>query len=646
MGDPRAGDTVTLGKVGYAALFLVGLPLALARWAVRLDELVRLPAVDVPQIGWVLAAFGVALMVAGTMALWRHGGGLPMSPYPPSRYVVAGIYRYLRHPLYVGAVALAAGLSLAWRSPAGLWVITPTLAAGVIAWVVGFEHAATTARFGVLPTAWLTLPPAVHTPPTPSDRWSVYLLLLLPWLLLYEAVEFLGVPPDAVSAWQAWDAALPVLPWTEALYLLAYPLVLAVPWCAATRADLRTFVLRGWVAMAIILPLYLLVPLVAEAKPVPGDGMWVTLMRWERLYDAPVTAVPAFHVVWTMLATAVVLRRWPRSAPLGWLLVLGVSASCVAVGMHATLDVVTGLAIGGVLLFLDRWWEALRRMTERIANSWHEWRVGPVRLINHGLYAALGGTLGLLAMLTLAGPAQRWPLLGFALAAVLGAALWAQWIEGSPQLLRPYGYFGSVVGSLFAVAVAQLAGADIWPLWAALAVGGSLAQAIGRGRCLVQGCCHGSECPAWLGIHYHHPRSRVTRLSTLGGRPLHPTPLYSAAWMLLVTALLWRLWVVGAGMQFVVGSYFLLTGLGRFVEEHVRGEPQTATWHGFRLYQWLAIGSVVGGAMITSLGWHPAPLLVAPSLDTVAIALGFGIVSYVAYGVDFPGLNMRFSRLV
>jgi prolipoprotein diacylglyceryltransferase len=162
----------------------------------------------------------------------------------------------------------------------------------------------------------------------------------------------------------------------------------------------------------------------------------------------------------------------------------------------------------------------------------------------------------------------------------------------------------------------------------------------------VQGCCHGSECPAWLGIHYHHPRSRVTRLSTLGGRPLHPTPLYSAAWMLLVTALLWRLWVVGAGMQFVVGSYFLLTGLGRFVEEHFRGEPQTATWHGFRLYQWLAIGSVVGGAVITSLGWHPAPLLVAPSLDTVAIALGFGIVSYVAYGVDFPGLNRRFSRLV
>ena len=89
----------------------------------------------------------------------------------------------------------------------------------------------------------------------------------------------------------------------------------------------------------------------------------------------------------------------------------------------------------------------------------------------------------------------------------------------------------------------------------------------------------------------------------------------------------------------------VLVGLGRFVEEHLRGEPQTLVVAGLRLYQWLAMAFVVGGAVLTTLGSTAAPT--APRFDpgSLAVAVVVGAICYIAYGVDFPGSNRRFSRL-
>jgi hypothetical protein len=614
---------------------------------VRLDRFVPLPAYEAPAAGLGLAIAGLLLLVAATRALWVHGGGLPMSPYPPPRFVSRDVYRYLRHPMYAGAVLACAGLSLALGSPAGLWIVSPLLLAATVAWVLGHEGEATWRRFGSTmrdPILWL--PPADARPPLGWNRLSVFALVFLPWLVLYEAVEFLGTPPDALIAWQAWDLAIPVIPWTEVVYLAAYPFVLAVPFVAATRADLRWFMAHGWIAMALIIPIYLLVPIVAPARAVEGAGLLQTIMRWERAYDAPVTAFPAFHAVWMFLAAVVYTRRWPSAAALWWGTAAAVSASCVTVGMHATLDIAAAIVAFVLIVRAGRIWGNVREGAERLANSWREVTLGPIRLINHGVYAAAGGCAGVVLAVTLAGPASLWPMLGLATVAVVGAGAWAQLVEGSPQLLRPYGYFGSVAGVVLVAVVIGWLGHDVWLAGAAFAVGAAFAQAIGRARCLVQGCCHGRECPAWLGIRYAHPRSRVTRLSSLGGVPLHPTPVYSAAWMVVVGAVLLRLWLLGAGLQFIVGLYFVLTGLGRFVEEHYRGEPQTLVWHGFRLYQWLAIAFVGGGAATMAVGWTPAPGSFSPAASAVGPIVAFGIAAYVAFGVDVPGRQARFSRLV
>lgn len=631
-------------KVAYAALFVGVLPALLALWAARLDGWVRLPVPDAVWAGAVLVAAGIALMTAGTIALWRYGGGLPMSAFPPERLVSRGIYRYVADPHYVGAVAVAIGASLIYASPSGLWIVSPVFAVACVAWVMGFERARTRQRFGAVADPVLRLPSAVDDAPTPWHRAAVYALVFIPWLAIYLSVEFLGAPAGAPSSGLPLDAMIPVIPWTAIIYESVYPMVVLAPLFARRQRDLRLFARRGLWAMAVIIPFYLLVPVVYEPRAIPGTGFFSSWVALERTFNSPLTAFPAFHVVWACIAASMYTATY-RHGRWMWLLAIAIGVSCTTVGIHAASDVVAALALfAGVARSADVW-EWLRRAAERGANSWHEWSLGPFRLLSHGLFIGLAVALTFPIGVWLGGADLRWWIFTAALVGAIAAALWAQLIEGSPQLLRPFGYFGGMIGVLLTVAAAIAAGVDAWRFLAASCVLLAFGQGLGRLRCLVNGCCHGRAAPTSIGITYVHPMPRPTRLAGLGGIPIHPTQIYSLLWLMVVGVVLTRLWILAAPLSFIAGMYFVLVGLGRFVEEHYRGEPQTAVIAGFRLYQWLTLVFVVGGAALSTMPSANAPAPGAIGWPAIAVSLLAAVIGTASFGMDVPRSNRRFSRL-
>ena len=185
----------------------------------------------------------------------------------------------------------------------------------------------------------------------------------------------------------------------------------------------------------------------------------------------------------------------------------------------------------------------------------------------------------------------------------------------------------------------------MWLVLAAFAAGGPWAQAMGRLRCLVQGCCHGRPAPESIGIRYTHPRSRVCRMTEWTGVPLHPTPMYSMLCNALVALVITRLWLIHAPLHLIAGLYFILTGLGRFVEEAWRGEPQTPVFANLRLYQWAAVASVVAGVLMTAIGRSEAAPAAQFGWGTLLPSVVFGLLVCFAMGVDFPESSRRFSRL-
>jgi hypothetical protein len=138
----------------------------------------------------------------------------------------------------------------------------------------------------------------------------------------------------------------------------------------------------------------------------------------------------------------------------------------------------------------------------------------------------------------------------------------------------------------------------------------------------------------------------VCYLAGLRGVPLHPTPLYSMLANAVTGVILMRLWSLGAALSLIAGVYFMLAGVARFVEESYRGEPQTLVVGGLRIYQWLAIASLLAGVLFTTLpsGAAPGlPLVFDPRALLGAIA--FGTVCGLAMGADLPRANGRYTRL-
>lgn len=640
---PPATTHRALGQFAYGVVFVVVLPILLATWAVLLDRRLTVPSIASPAVGWLLAALGTIAIAAAIVELRVRGRGWPMSPYPPERLVTSGIYRLVAHPIYLGCSMLVAGLSIALGSPAGLWIVTPVFIAMCVAWVWGNENERTIAQFGPRPPAIIHLASDEKNAPSISARISVYFIAILPWYLVYEGINELEIPGDAIRLASRWDRAIPVLGWTEILYFLAYPIVLVAPLAATRSADLRRLTIRAWVATAGAALCYLAVPTIFEQKVVP-PSFFAPWLEWERAFDAPNTALPAFHVIWVMLTMDIYARRFPRWRSVLWPTIVAIAISCVTTGMHAIVDVIAGLALGMVFMRIEKAWSLIARGAEKLSNSWHEWRIGRVRIINHGVFGGAAIAAGILIATALAGGDHLQTIVIVAAAIVGGAALWAQVIEGSPALLRPYGYYGGLIGGIAAIAITSAWHQTGLLILAAYAVAATAIQAIGRLRCLVQGCCHGRPAKTG-GVSVRHPKSRIVRIANLSDVPLHATAVYSVLMNLFFGVLLLRLWIAGAPLGVIAGAYLILSGLGRFVEEHYRGEPQTRVIGGLRFYQWLALGSLLAGAVLITIPSSPAPGLHAVAAGAIATALIAGIAGVVAYGVDFPDSNRRFSRL-
>lgn len=625
-----------IGKILYALLFLVLIPLGQWFWARELEDLVRFPAVQSEEVGAALAMAGTGLMGWGMFSLKKFGKGLPMNAYPPPVFVVQGPYRLVRHPIYWGYGLLMTGVFIYTGSAAGLWIITPISLLAIIALVMGYEGPDLAKRFkGARHSVWLDLPTSRQGLITTSSRLAVFFWMLSSVVLSNFIVLFTS--SNSPSYW----SGLPFIgiaaasEWIQGLSLL---FVLLVPAFVKESRILRQWVLSALIGLTLSVFLAVLYPGLAaqyfSTISLEHSGTVLPL-----LFTAPVFLIPLSAMAYS--------HQYPHGKLFFWMLALVLSILLINGTASVYLNALTGILIFLFAAGYMRIWYFIRLSAERIANSWKEWVIGPVRIINHGFYAGLGAFGGMVFCGFALGREYAWAILLFAIVVTLGAALWAQLIEGSDKLKRPFGFYGAMLGIIIASALLKWLGYNVWLVIGALSVVMPWVQAAGRFRCLVNGCCHGRPTPQEkLGIRYFHPRSRVCTISGLKGDLLHPTQVYSILWLFLVGLVLLAIWQKQFNPSFIFGIYLILTGLGRFVEEAYRGEVQTPVWNKLRLYQWAAIITVLAGIVFTLIKVNVPVPASEPGWETWVAALAGGCFVCFAMGIDFPRSNARFSRLV
>jgi protein-S-isoprenylcysteine O-methyltransferase Ste14 len=94
-----------------------------------------------------LAALGAAMIVWVSAAFVRLGHGTPVPIDPPTTFVAAGLFRYVRNPMYVGVLTVLLAETIFFRSlPILIYALAIGLALHVF--LVAFEEPQLKRRFG------------------------------------------------------------------------------------------------------------------------------------------------------------------------------------------------------------------------------------------------------------------------------------------------------------------------------------------------------------------------------------------------------------------------------------------------------------------------------------------------------------------
>jgi protein-S-isoprenylcysteine O-methyltransferase Ste14 len=623
------------GKIIYAITFLLVIPFGLWLWAKNTEQIIRYPAIGSPTVGWLMIMAGGVLMIWGMLALMKFGKGLPMNAFPPLLYVKKGPFRLFRHPIYWGFGILMVGFFILTGMTGGLWLVAPVTILGMIALVLGYERLDLNQRFpGQKLKTIFDLPEHNDTTPDIGKRFtSLFCLMVVLVVGNFLAEEltkgitpFSGSPLDILTGLQ-----FPILTLCSGVLIIITPFIL-------TRNDLlREWKISGIIGLSLSLFISLLLPTI-------GAQYLLTESSSASHGIFNLLTTPLFLI---FISAKVILKQ---SKPTGIIFgILTISASLIQLifSRSAILHLGVSAFIFLIASNYERIWLFLKNLTEKIANSWKEWVFGKVRIINHGFYVGFGTFFGIILAGILAGKAYAWAILVFAFVVIVFSALWAQIVDDSEKLKRPYGYYGALIGIVFASLVVWMMGFKVWVIIGVISVVMPWVQAVGRMRCLINGCCHGAKIDnPKIGIRYFHHRSRVCWISDLKGELLHPTQLYAILWLFFVGFVLLALWYNNFSAAFIFGLYLILTGLGRFVEEAYRGEVLTPIMKGLRLYQWTALISVIAGIIMTVLPVSPITIIPVFGWDILWAALIGGAFTTFAMGIDFPYSNARFSRLV
>ena len=122
-----------------------------------------------------------------------------------------------------------------------------------------------------------------------------------------------------------------------------------------------------------------------------------------------------------------------------------------------------------------------------------------------------------------------------------------------------------------------------------LPVGLTLAHGFGRIGCFFAGCCYGIPTDSFLGVQFPH----------LPG-PVHPTQLYEAAFLFILSFIMLMLYVK-KNFQQNMGVYLISYGIFRFLIEYIRGDERGSFVGDLSPSQFWSIVMVVVGIVLIVL---------------------------------------------
>jgi membrane-associated phospholipid phosphatase len=192
-------------------------------------------------------------------------------------------------------------------------------------------------------------------PPRPWGRALAWLLFLGPFFFVSYgfATWVTSQRTDVGVIVFDWERHIPFLPWTIVPYWLIDGLYGLSLFLCATRVQLDTHAKRLLTAQVVAVACFLLFPLRFSFERPPVEGLFGTLFDLLGQFDKPFNQAPSLHIALMALLWVVYLRALPKAwhgLVHGTFALIGVSV--LTTWQHHFIDVPTGLALGGLCLWL------------------------------------------------------------------------------------------------------------------------------------------------------------------------------------------------------------------------------------------------------------------------------------------------------
>lgn len=401
------------GKILYAILFLVIIPLFQWWWARSLEKIVRFPPIESRTGGTIVGVSGILLIVWAMFSLKKFGNGLPMNAYPPLHFVKQGPYHFLRHPIYWGYGLMMTGVFIFTGSASGLWIVTPISMLAIIALVLGYEKIDLEERFkGEDMSVQMDLPSSTDALPSPVQRFVSFFWVTLSLITSNYITFFLT--RDSIPIWSD-SPSIKNFNGFTGIHPLAVLFILLVPFIVKTNKLLHQWIISVLSGIALSVYIALLWPAFGAHYFHRGNKM-LNLEELCFLFSAPVFL--------TFLSATAYSRQFKK-----WTLPIFAFAIVIVILQLISTRSITVNLIGSAFIYSVAAnylaiWLFIRKYAETIANSWKEWVFGPVRIINHGIYVGLGSFAGILFCGFQAGRKYAWAILISAIVFIVFSALW------------------------------------------------------------------------------------------------------------------------------------------------------------------------------------------------------------------------------
>ncbi len=214
--------------------------------------------------------------------------------------------------------------------------------------------------------------------------------------------------------------------------------------------------------------------------------------------------------------------------------------------------------------------------------------IGPLTIHTYGALYALGilTAVALSEYLYRRGGGEPETIIDLALPVVIGTLIGARalfiiveyeyYLRNPVEILMLWKgglvfYGGLMGGALAFIITARVKKLDLWHLADTVAPGVALGHALGRLGCFFAGSCYGRPTDVPWAVIYSDPNSLARDII---GVPVHPTQLYSAAFLTLLSAILVFIGIRSTFKGQVIATYGILYGTFRFFIEFFRGDPR------------------------------------------------------------------------